>query len=128
MTFLFKLIGLVALVAIAAGVVFAADMVWNESRLFYAAVGRDALVRDCTPGTKEALIGKGFSPIDLSFESRPSIGVSYGTEGRVRTFRSAFTFSDGQGGLRIDGRLACMVHGHDIQVDVDVDSLPRRLT
>jgi hypothetical protein len=125
---IFKIIGAAILLGVLLLAGFFADAVWNGSRIFYAAMGRDRLVSDCTPLTKESLIGKGFSPTDLSFGERPSISFTSGSFGQSKTLSDDFTFSDGPDGQRVDGGVVCTVVGKTVKVEVHVDSLPQRAT
>ncbi|MCW6508090.1 hypothetical protein [Lichenifustis flavocetrariae] len=124
--FFVKLFGAILLGGILLAAGFFGDMLWNDGRLFYAAVGRDRLVELCTPPAREDLISRGFSPTDLVFAPRPSIAFTSGPSGQSKTFSAPFTFSDGPNGQRVDGRLACSVSGKTVKVDVQVDSLPLR--
>ena len=128
MTVMLKLIGgFVLLVVVVLGVGLW-DVVANGSRLFYRMAGRDTLLQDCTPPLKVNLIGKGFSPLDITFDNGPSIRFATGSLRSSRTFADAFSFSDGQDGPRVDGRLVCTVAGPSVRVEVDVDQLPHRVT
>ena len=128
MTFLLKLIG----AAILAAVLLLGFAVWDLTRnggsLILALAGRDTLVRDCTPVLQQNLIGRGFSPVDLAFGGSPTITSVGGSFGRVRSLAGTFTFSDGDNGPRVDGRALCRNNGTTIEVDVEVNELPRRVT
>lgn len=123
---LIRYLGAVAAVGCLAVAAFAADFVWNDGRLFYLAMGRDAMVGACTPPARDALAGRGFTPEDFTIGDRPSIAFAAGTLGRARVLTAPFTFSDGPDGPRVDGRLVCAVHGPSVQVDVQVDATPLR--
>lgn len=122
----FRILSAAALVALLAGAGFVADNVWNEGRLFYAAVGRDTLVGLCVPPAQQVLERRGFTPMDLTVGQRPSIAFASGTHGRSRVLSAPFTFSDGPDGREIDGHLVCAVHGQSVEVTVDVDATPLR--
>lgn len=127
-TVLLKLIGgFVLVVAVVLGVGLW-DLMANGGRIFYRLAGRDFLLQDCAPPLRANLIGKGFSPVDITFDEGPSIRFSASSFQRTRTLASAFSFSDGQDGPRVDGRLVCTVAGPTVQVEVDVDELPHRVT
>ena len=126
--FLLKLIGAASLAVIVCLGIAAYDLVWNGGTLFYRFAGRDALVQACTPPLRENLVGKGFSPVDLAFGETPALSTVSGTFGQTKSLADAFTFSDGQDGLRVDGRVFCRISGRSVEVEVEVDSLPRRTT
>jgi hypothetical protein len=119
-------LSLIVVAAMIGAAGFAADALWNDSRLFYRFAGRDALEAACRPQMLDRLAGKGFSPTDLEFSPRPAISFAFGSQGRSRTFDDDFTFSDGPDGQRVDGVVACTVSGQSVTVDVSVDSLPVR--
>ena len=122
------LMGAVVVLASLASCGFVLDLVLNDGQILYALAGRARLEGDCRPLTVERLIGKGFSPVDLTFAPRPSLSFASGSNGVTRTLLTDFTFSDGPDGQRVDGSLVCTVSGHTIDVDVDVRSLPIRAT
>lgn len=128
MVFLLKLIGAAILVGIVCIGLFAYDLFWNGGALFYRFAGRDALVEACTPPLRENLIGKGFTPVDLAFGPTPALSTVSGPFGQTKSLADAFTFSDGHEGLRVDGRVLCRLSGRSVEVEVEVDSLPRRVT
>ena len=121
-----RVLGAIVAAGAVAVAVLAADVVWNDGRLFYLAMGRDTLVDACTPPTREVLLGRGFSPMDLTIGARPSIAFASGALGRSRVLSAPFTFSDGADGPRVDGQLVCAVHGAAVQVTVEVDATPLR--
>lgn len=123
---MFKIIGFVVLLGFASLAGFVADLVWNDSRIFYLLAGRGALETACRPLTLESLAGRGFSPVDLTFGPHPSISFASGSAGSVKTLAGDITFSDGVDGQRIDGSVVCAVSGHTVKVDVNVDRLPQR--
>ena len=125
---LWILLGTVVLLASLASCGFVLDLVLNDGQIVYALAGRARLEGDCRPLIMERLVGKGFSPVDLTFASRPSLSFASGPNGMARTLRTDFTFSDGPDGQRVDGSLVCTISGHTIDVDVDVRSLPVRAT
>lgn len=128
MTFFLKLIGVAVLAAAVILGVAVWDLARNGGGLFLALAGRDSLVRDCTPVLTQNLIGRGFSPVDLAFGDSPAITSVGGSFGRARSLTGTFSFSDGDNGPRVDGRALCKVSGPSVDVDVEVDSLPRRVT
>ena len=104
------------------------DLTWNDGALFFRLSGREALVSACTRPLEANLTSRGFSPVDLVLGEAPSISALAGAFGHRKNLADSFTFSDGQSGPRIDGRVRCTVSGSDVKVEVDVDELPRRVT
>ena len=123
-----KVFGGVLLAALVLFGGFLADTGWNDSRLFHAAMGRDALETACAPPVRQSLVGKGFTPTDLTFSRRPSIAFAAGSLGSGKTLAGGFTFTDGPDGPRVDGTAVCRLSGRTVTVDVEVDSLPLRTT
>lgn len=121
-----KLVGALLLVAVLACGTFVVDMMANDGRLFYAAVGRDRLVGLCTPPIREALVSRGFAPSDIAFGVHPSISLAAGSWGRSQVLAGVFNFTDGPMGPRVDGSASCTVQGSSVTVDVAVDHLPVR--
>jgi hypothetical protein len=122
----FRIIAAAAVLALLVGAGLVADNNWNEGRLFYAAMGRDALVGLCVPPAQQVLERRGFTPLDFAVGQRPSIAFASGTLGRSRVLSAPFTFSDGPDGREIDGHLVCAVRGQAVEVTVDVDATPLR--
>jgi hypothetical protein len=127
MAFLIKLAGAAVLVACLALGLVVWDLGWNGGALLARLSGRDALVRDCTPPLQRKLAQEGFTPVDLAFGDISAFGAVSGSFGRSRSLASAFTFTDGDDGPRIDGRFVCTV-GQTVTIQVEVDQLPRRVT
>ena len=123
-----KLIGVAVLCAAAVLAVAVYDLGWNGGALSYRLLGRDTLIASCTPPLRADLVGRGFSPVDLEFGDAPSISSVAGLLGQSRRFSGSFTFFDGNGGPRIDGQLLCTVRGSAVNVELDLDQLPRRVT
>ena len=128
MIVMLKLVGAAMVGALLLAALAVYDLGWNGSALFYRVVGRDSLVEACTRPLRENLVGRGFSPVDLDFGASPSIASASGPFGRSKTLSGSFTFSDGHNGPRVDGRIACTVSGPAVEVDVEVETLPRRVT
>ncbi len=123
MGFILKILGGLSLSALALAGLVLADFGLNDGRVIYALMGRDALVAACRPALAASLAEKGFTPTDIEFEPRPSLDIAFG---KAKELRSSFTFTDGVGGSRVDGTLACVREGTAVRVRVDTTSLPRR--
>jgi hypothetical protein len=119
-------IALVAVAAIAASAVW--DLGWNGGAMLSRLAGRDALVQACTSPLRRELTQRGFTPVDITFGDMSGFSVTSGTFGRARSLASSFTFTDGQQGPRVDGRLVCTLEGSAASVALEVDELPRRVT
>ncbi len=100
------------------------DLVFDDGRLLYAAVGRDRLVAACLPELMHGLEARGFSPADVEFETRPRISVGLGP---LASLGADFTFEDGAAATRIDGSMACVVGRSDVHVDFRTLAPPVRL-
>ncbi len=101
------------------------DLVFNQRRMFYALLGRDALVAACAPPLADKLKRAGFEPTDVEFGDTPDITISTATG---KTFADTFTFQDGAAGVRVDGILACVIRGDAVSVDFKTKATPLRAT
>lgn len=123
MRFVVKIVGgllLLALLVLAGGV---ADFVFDEGRIADRLLGRDRIEASCLPELTRTLVERGYTPSDIEFGSRTSLGFA---SGRGGTLTETFTFTDGPGGIRVDGAMACAVAGPTVRVEVRTTSLPRR--
>ena len=123
MAALLKLFGglLLLLIGVLGGMV--ADFAWNDGRILYRLLGRDRIEAACRPELARVLAERGFEPVDIAFETRPSLNVNLGPDARMD---SAFTFTDGAGGNRVDGVMTCVASGTEARVDVRVGVTPHR--
>lgn len=125
MRLILRLLGGAVLLAVLLAAVALADLVFNERRLTYVALGRDQLVAACRPPLIARLVEAGFQPDDVVFGPAPDIAVSTTTG---RTLTDSFTFADGSLRSRVDGLLACGVRGTTVTVEVRTRSTPLRAT
>lgn len=119
------LLGAAVAAPILAVLLLIGDGVFNGQRLFYALLGRDRAEQACTPALVDKLRTAGFEPSDLTIDSRPDVSVSSATG---TSLSAAFTFQDGAAGTRVDGLLACVVHGTAVTVDFRTRTAPTRST
>ena len=101
------------------------DGLLNGQRLFYGLLGRERAERACAAVLADKLRAAGFQPSDLVFGDRPDLSVSTATG---TSLKSTFTFQDGAAGTRVDGILACVVHGPAVTVEFRTRTAPVRAT
>ena len=101
------------------------DLALNKRRLFYAVLGRDAIVTACVPALLEKLRNAGFEPRDLLLGEAPDIGFSTFTG---KTLNDRFTFRDGAAETRVDGIAVCSIKQDAVRVEFRTASTPIRST
>ena len=128
MRIVLRLLGLAIFAIVLAGAGAIWDQGWNGGALLSRLAGRDALVQACTPPLRRELSRRGFTPLDIELGEASVVRFASGSFGRRRSLAGSFTFTDGQDGPRVDGRILCTVEGSAASIEIELDSAPRRLT